>query len=167
MVTSLLSEIPRYGDSINEKLKGSLRVGFQNINGMQSSGELVGMAELDGIDSYGIDIMGLAELNLNCTLDVRANFMAAANLRLKPARVVMSSAWALKEGYMPGGTATLTHGKVCGRVHNKGADRLGRFTWMALRGRNGAGVIMSTGWIRCWRQYGIYERAHSHERSRN
>jgi hypothetical protein len=149
VVRSLLLDIPRYGDSIREKAKGSLRVALQNINGMQSRGQQVGCMELDGIYNYGIDIMGMVEINLNCSLDVRSNFMAAANLRLKPARVAMSSAWALDEGYMPGGTAMVAHGNVCGRIHQKGADTLGRFTWMALRGRSGTGVFIVTAYRVC------------------
>jgi hypothetical protein len=92
---------------------------------------------------------GNVEINLNCSLDVRSNFLAAANLRLKPASMAMSSAWALEEGYMPGGTAMVAHGNVCGRIHQKGADTLGRFTWMALRGRSGTGVIIVTAYRVC------------------
>jgi hypothetical protein len=58
VVRSVLMDIPRYGDSIREKAKGSMRVALQNINGMLARGEQVGWMELDGIYNYGIDIMG-------------------------------------------------------------------------------------------------------------
>lgn len=142
---TLLKDIPAFGSSTTQKDVHSFRVGFQNIHGLiTSSSELIGTEEVGGIEKLGVDLMGLVELNVNCSLDVKSSFMTAANLKLAPARTVMSSNWSLDEGYMPGGTAMVLNGKPCGRMHNKGSDRLGRFTWMALRGRNGIGVIAIT-----------------------
>ena len=51
--------------------------------------------------------------------------------------------------YLPGGTAMITRGHTCGRVYQRGADPLGRFTWMALRGRNNTGLLVITGYRVC------------------
>jgi hypothetical protein len=144
-----LEDIPSFGSSPTKKDKHTFRVGLHNIHGLQKSKELIGSEEMGGIKTLGVDLMAIVELNNNCTLDVREAFNAAANLCLRPARTVMASSWALEEGYMPGGVATVVNGNVCGRVHNKGADKLGRFTWMALRGKNATGIIVVTAYRVC------------------
>ena len=44
-----LGELPAYGDKIGPKIDGLVRIGFQNVNGITKSNELVGMEELETI----------------------------------------------------------------------------------------------------------------------
>jgi hypothetical protein len=148
---ALLTDIPPFGCSLKGKESTTFRAGFQNIHGLITSSELIGTEEVGGIDKLGIDLMGLVELNINCSLDVRSQFPTAANLKLQPAQTIMASNWSLDEGYIQGGAAMVLQGKACGQMHHKGADKLGRFMWMALRGRNGTGLIVVTVYRVCQR----------------
>jgi hypothetical protein len=75
---TVLEDIPAFGSTLTEKEQDAFRVGFQNIHGLQKTTELIGTEEVGGIGALGIDLMGMAELNANCTLDVREAFNAAA-----------------------------------------------------------------------------------------
>lgn len=141
---TFLQGIPAFGSALTEKEKQCLRLAFQNINGILTSKELLGTEELEAMDQLGVDILGLIETNINWSVDARASFLTAASLKIKPSRCVMSSGRAMKEGYLPGGTAMVARGNVCGRVQNKGVDRFGGFSWMALRGKKDTGLIVVT-----------------------
>ena len=55
-----------YGDRLGEKGAGKLRIGFQNINGIK--GTINAANEIfEVIEDKDVDIMGLAETNINWT----------------------------------------------------------------------------------------------------
>lgn len=139
-------EIAPFGHRMQkEKETGIYRLAFQNINGISSTKRLVGEEELGEMMKLKIDVLGLIETNINWSLDAKSSFITAASLRFnKITRLAMSSSFTVKEGYWPGGTAMVTQGPVCGRVQQRGADKMGRFSWMALRGRRETGVIVIT-----------------------
>eukprot|EP00956_Cyclotella_meneghiniana_P037463 scaffold139228_cov59-Cyclotella_meneghiniana.AAC.4 len=76
-----LREIPAYGDKIGPKIDGLVRIGFQNVNGITKSNELVGMEELETIQEMHFDLTGMVETNINWTHDARNHFHTAAGLR--------------------------------------------------------------------------------------
>ena len=141
----LHEKIAAYGCKIGKKEKKTYRFAFQNINGITNSRGNIGVEELGSMGDLDIDVLGLAETNINWSHDAKSSFMANASLRFFHAtRLAMSSCYTTKEGYWPGGTAMITKGGVSGRVQQRGADKLGRFSWMALRGRKETGIIAIT-----------------------
>jgi hypothetical protein len=96
------------------------------------------------MDNLGIDILGLIETNLNWTLEQRMKLAAELYIKFHGGRSITASHRSQKEGYQPGGTAMVARGPICGQVYRRGSDPLGRFTWMALRGKDGTGVIVVT-----------------------
>ena len=61
--------IPAFGSMIKEKLENSFRVAFQNVNGMKLGSIHTGAEELNGMETLGIDLLGLVETNLNWNHD--------------------------------------------------------------------------------------------------
>lgn len=86
------------------------------------------------------------EINLPMTLERRLQLSTALQLRFTGARSVTSSMTTKETGYLPGGTAMITQGPISGRVYRRGSDYLGRFSWMAFRGKDGTGVIAIDGY---------------------
>jgi hypothetical protein len=137
-------DIPAYGSDITSKGENNLRVALQNINGLSNNAERVAIEEVDSMDQLGIDLMALLELNLNMTLEQRLKLATEIYLKFQGGRSITSSMHTGREGYQPGGTAMIARGPICGRVYRRGSDKMGRFTWMALRGRNGKGLIVTS-----------------------
>lgn len=146
----ILNEIEAYGDLIGPKLEGTVRIGYQNINGIKKSKDMIGVEELEAMREMNLDLVGLSETNYNWDPDARNLLHTAAGLRFNnTARCAMSSCRSKVEGYLPGGTATISQGKFSGRVMKRGSDSLGSFTWMAVRGKKDIGVIAITAYRVC------------------
>ncbi|KAL3802447.1 hypothetical protein ACHAWO_004749 [Cyclotella atomus] len=96
--------------------------------------------------TFGIDLLCMNEINIPMTLERRLQLSTALQLRFTGSRSVTSSMQTKETGYLPGGTAMITQGPISGRVYRRGADHLGRFTWMAFRGKDGTGVIAIDGY---------------------
>ena len=77
------------------------------------------MAEKD------IDIIGIAEININWTDKVKQAAQLAMKMRFGQGQIAASSSRGSKEGYMPGGTAIITRGRMTGRIIKQGADKMG------------------------------------------
>jgi hypothetical protein len=116
-------EILPYGASMTVKNKNVLRAALQNIRGLSNTPDNVALEEIDAMDSYGIDLLGMTEI------------------KFSGSRTVSSSMKTNTTGYLPGGTTMITQGSHSGRVYRRGSDHMGRFSWMALRGTNGTGII--------------------------
>ena len=104
-----------FGDEMVVKEEEIVRIGFQNINGlkgrMDASHEVLGIvAEKD------IDIMGIAEININCTDKVKQSAHLAMKMRFGQGQIASSSLRGSKEGYLPGGVVIITRGKMTGRI---------------------------------------------------
>jgi hypothetical protein len=141
--------IPAFGSPITMKEKGILRFALQNINGLLEARHLIGAAELAEMEALEIDVLGMIETNINWDHDARESFLAAARLKFGAARCSMSSSYSTKQGYLPGGVATVARGKICGRIQQRGTDKWGRFTWTAFRGKKNTGVILVNGYRVC------------------
>ena len=142
-------DIPSYGASTEHKLENTFRVGFQNVNGIRRESDRTGAEELYSMDKLGLDLAGLIETNINWTIDQKLTLSAMIRLRFRHGRAVTSSMRSTKEGYQPGGTAMIVRGPTCGRVYRRGADSMGRFTWIALRGKGTGGILVVTAYRVC------------------
>jgi len=139
-------EIFPYGAEIAGKEQNVLRAALQNINGISYSVEHIALEEIDAMDSFNIDLLGMTEINFAMNLDRRLQLASALQMRFTGSRVVSSSMKAKDDGYLPGGTTMITQGPLSGRVYRRGSDHLGRLSWMALCGTDGTGIITITGY---------------------
>ena len=104
-----------FGDKLVMKQEETMRIGFQNINGFK--GNITASHEVfDVIAEKEIDIMGVAEINVNWTDRVKQEAQLAVQMRFGQGQVVAISTRGSKEGYLPGGTAIVTRGKMTGRI---------------------------------------------------
>ena len=142
-------EILPYGAKIAGKEQNVLRAALQNINGISYSAEHIALEEIDAMDSFNIDLLGMTEINFAMNLDRRLQLASALQMRFTGSRVISSSMKSKNDGYLPGGTTMITQGPLSGRVYRCGSDHLGRFSWMALRGADGTGIIVITGYRVC------------------
>ena len=104
---------------------------------------------LTTIEEKDIDILGIAETNINWTDVKRLGMNMAVKMRFGQEQLVASSSKASKEGYLPGGTAMITQGRTTGRIIKKGVDEMGRFTWMILKGKNEKQIMIITAYRVC------------------
>jgi hypothetical protein len=138
--------IPPYGLKICGKDESIFRAALQNIRGLSNSSDNVALEEIDAMATLGIDLLCMNEINIPMSLERRLQLSMALQLRFTGSRSVTSSMQTKETGYLPGGTAMITQGPISGRVYRRGADHLGRFTWMAFRGKDGTGVIAINGY---------------------
>ena len=136
------ASIPAFGADIKHKGNESFRLATQNVNGFRFDSPRVGVQETDAIEQLGLDIFGLTETNINWTNNAKLQLNTLANLSQGHARTIAGSAPWPTEGYQPGGTAMIAQGRVAGRIWKRDADSLGRFTYMALQGRDDTGIII-------------------------
>ena len=59
-----------------------------------------------------------------------------------PAKMVTASEPAQREGHLPGGCLLVAKGAHAGRIFKHHSDRLGRFCYVAIHGKDGGGVIL-------------------------
>jgi hypothetical protein len=140
------TEIQPYGSSIYEKDENIFRAALQNIRGLSNSSDNIALEEIDAMVRLDIDLLCMNEINLPMTLERQLQLSTALQLRFTGSRSVTSSMTTKETGYLPGGTAMITQGPISGRVYRRGSDHLGRFTWMAFRGRDGTGIIAIDGY---------------------
>jgi hypothetical protein len=138
--------IPPYGANISSKDDNNFRAALQNIRGLSNSSDNVALEEIDAMATLGIDLLCMNEINIPMTLERRLQLSTALQLRFTGSRSVTSSMQTKETGYLPGGTAMITQGPTSGRVYRRGADHLGRFSWMAFRGKDGTGVLAISGY---------------------
>ena len=115
------------GDKIFQKEDGNIRIGFQNINGIK--GRINEAHEVfTTMEEKEMDILGIVETKINWTDDKQLETSMAIRMQFGQGQMVASSSKTSKEGYLPGGTAMLTRGRVTGRIIKKGMDDTGKFT---------------------------------------
>ena len=132
-----------YGDKIGQKDDGNIHIGFQNIIGLKGRIN-VAHKVFATMEEKEMDILGIAETNINWTDAKRLETNMAIKMRFGQGQMVASSSKASKEGYLPGGTAMIAQGRVTGRIIKKGMDDMGRFTWMILKGKSDKQIMIIT-----------------------
>jgi hypothetical protein len=120
-------EILPYGAILADKEQNVLRAALQNINGISYSAENIALEEIDAMDKYDIDLLGLTEINIAMSLERRLQLASALQMRFTGSRVVSSSMKSKDEGYLPGGATTIAQGPLSGRVFRRGSDHMGRW----------------------------------------
>ena len=113
-----------FGDEMVEKGEETVRIGFQNINGLK--GNINESHEVfDVMAEKDIDIMGIEEININWNDKVKKAAQLAMKMRFGQGQIAASLSRGSKEGYLPGGTALITRGRMTGRITRRGADEMG------------------------------------------
>ena len=79
--------------------------------------------------------MGIAEININWKDTVKQEAQLAVKMRFGQGQIAASSSRGSKEGYLPGGTAIVTRGRMTGRIIKRGVDEMGWYTWIVLNGK--------------------------------
>jgi hypothetical protein len=101
------------------------------------------------IDNLGIDIFGMAETNIYWNQEKMAALSSLLQLVFGSGQIVTSSSSTNGDGYLPGGTALIAQGCSTGRICHRREDRMGRFSYMALRGAEGCGVLIVSAYRVC------------------
>ena len=146
---TIKEEIPAFGGEINSKLENSMRFAFQNVNGLSIGSTQEGSELALVIESLGIDVLGMAETNINWNQDRRTQLLSLLQMVFGNGQIATSSSQSGTDGYQPGGTALVAHGCSAGRISCRRGDRMGRYSYMALRGKDGCGVLVISAYRVC------------------
>ena len=94
--------IPAFGSTMETKAEGAVRMAFQNVNGIRLDSETES-EEVDAMETFGIDVLGLAETNINWSLNMRLRLAALLRMKHCGSRYITSNMQTTKEGYQPMG----------------------------------------------------------------
>ena len=135
-----------WGDELGEKKERSLRVYFQNVNGIPCHDN---WAEWNHIITYlkskQVDIAGLAETNIKWTKQSTSAAKRQLTSHINPATLIAASCdEPCPFKYQRGGVLLATLGKLTGRIETTGQDPLGLGRWAYTKyiGRNGKALII-------------------------
>eukprot|EP01082_Thalassiosira_pseudonana_P000262 g12.t1 g12 contig1:28787-30398(-) len=142
-------EIPAFGGEINSKLENNMRFAFQNVNGLRIGSTHEGSELALVIESRGIDVLGMAETNIHWNQDRRTQLLSLLQMVFGNGQIATSSSQSGTDGYQPGGTALVAHGCSAGRISCRKGDRMGRYLYMASRGKEGCGVLVISAYRVC------------------
>jgi hypothetical protein len=139
------------GDPLPEKSDTTIRFAFQNVHGLTNTHGLSLPDEIEAIDEYNIDVIGMAETNRPWTLSQRSTHDSFMQLRFKSSRTLYSAAPPIShdDTYQPGGILLSITGHNTGRIVTSGSDPMGRFAWQKLCGRRDEGVLAITAYRVC------------------
>ena len=144
-----------YGDSPDEKSPGTVRLYFQNVNGLPYRPPHQKILEkLDPLIDLQPDYFGLAETNLDLN---KTNVKYATTNAIKRTfdRSTITSTTTsdipFTSHYKPGGTLCTAVGQWASHVADTGQDPhgLGRWSYILLRTRNERGLIIATAYRVC------------------
>ena len=134
--------LPPMGDSfLRERSDGVLRVAFQNIHGAKLHTGLQVAPEIDAMQDWNIDIMGMSETNRPWTPKQKSTYDYMMGLCFHSSRTIYTSSTPPDHTFttLPGGNLLTINGPTTGRIDKSGSDALGRFCWTSLRGRRDEG----------------------------
>ena len=139
-VTELHTEY--FGDTLRDKSKKTIRIGFLNINGLSTR---QGTAKYDSLResilASEIDILGLAETN-RCwhKMQPEHTWREISKEWWRDSKSVVGYNLCDLDPriYQPGGVITVAVESACHRIVESGVDptKLGRWTWFTMRGKN-------------------------------
>ena len=141
-----------WGDTMDQKQNGIIRLFFQNVNGIkydQLGGEMGWyghyMAENE------VDILGVAEHNVDNCSPSAALAMRQALQRIERnfSLTIGGTTTRMETPYKPGGTLMVARGNVRGRIMERGSDSLGRWTYIRIRGKQGRSLWILTAYQVC------------------
>ena len=137
-------DIEAFGGDIAEKDNNVVRLAVHNTNGFHSDRARKGAEEIDAMETLGIDLLGLTETNVNWKNELKNEVAAWVRLAFGTGSTVMASAPSNAKHYLPGGVAMMAKGKIEGRITRRVPDSLGRYTYMALKGKTNTGILVVT-----------------------
>lgn len=142
-----------WGDILTTKQPNSLRIYFQNVNGLQPTPTWDKWKEvLSELFRNEVDVAGLVETNINWT-PIRSR-QANILLRKQFGNGTMINATSDEPSssvYKQGGTSLLLTGNIIGAIDHGGTDQrgLGRWSYCIIHGRNNIKVVIITAYRIC------------------
>jgi exonuclease III len=148
---NLRNNIP-WGDSLQLKDSNTFQIYCQNANGIrldQTGGEFVTMCELSL--EVQADVIAITEHNLDtqkfsihkCCHDACTRLLAHSSM------IMASSSIEMINQYKPGGTLTISRGKITSRLIKSGSDDMGRWTYQTFSGKRSCNVTIITAYQVC------------------
>ena len=141
-----------WGDMIKEKKSRTLRLYFQNINGLSSTElyeDWIDIAQT--MEDKQVDIYGLAETNIAWNPVITRTLGSTLKQQLGGGRnlvkLLTSSCDDPTYGrYQPGGVCLTARKNIVGRIGDNGSDPtgLGRWAYLTLQGKAGMKVVIIT-----------------------
>ena len=104
---------------------------------------------LDATDDYNIGIFGIAEPNTVFNDDLNTAINASIKKCFGNGFIRAKSCPGKHTGYNPGGIMQIIRGELAGRHKSSGTDKMGRYSWMTLRGRNDKTLCIITAYRVC------------------
>ena len=133
--------IPASGADSTTKAKLALRIGSQNIRKMEIGNTREGCPINSVMKGHEIDLGLFQETNKNWSTELSRSLQRLLFLD-GPAKMIAASEPAQREGHLPGGCLTVAKGDHAGRIFKHHSDRLGRFCYAAMHGKDGGGIIL-------------------------
>ena len=148
----LTSITERFGNSITTKHDRSLRIMFQNVNGLPSKNEGQKNTHiLDTVNNFNVDVLALSETNKywpNIPTDHRPQNRFRGWWENSHVNYSFNSTFRQKQANQPGGNLMITVGRTATRVDGakSGEDvtKLGRWCFTSVKGKNGKIIRMVT-----------------------
>ena len=139
-----------WGDEIGKKDPMSMRLYFQNINGLSTQNLSENWIDiLDIMETNQVDMYGLAETNITWNPTIKNMLFHKLRQHVSSnknsVKLVSATCDDPTHGiYQPGGVCQVTVGKVAGRAGMSGSDPHGlvRWTYITLQGKEGRKVVL-------------------------
>lgn len=142
------------GDVLTRREDAITRLVFGNVNGLQlGDGGHRWDSICKDLQAMEADIVGLAEINMDDT-KFEANQVLHTVMKKNfehYSAVTSSSSISAATLFKPGGTMSLLHADVVGRISTKGTDHLGRWSFHKLVGKAGRIITIITAYQVCER----------------
>jgi hypothetical protein len=128
--------------------KGNLRILFYNVNGISALEDFIEMEMLmqTGAQEQA-DILMVTELNLNLhNKSIKSRLIQTVKQYDTYAKVQFSYPPEnpnTTRAFNMGGTMIIVQGALAGRIGTQGADQLGRWSWMELKGDGDKSLILT------------------------
>ena len=145
-----------WGDEITKdhkwptvKKEGRIRIYAQNVNGVSLDGRLMEWElTLEHLNKQQADIGCISEMNMDVTKTNVTHMLYEKTTKLDKYSTTIHAGSKTSMStldYKRGGLTTLVRGNWTGRIKEKGKEKLGRWTYVDLRGKDGKIVkIIST-----------------------
>ena len=154
-ITDKKEDLEPWGDILttsknwpNETEEKTIRIMGQNVNGISYYNKYVEWEmALNYLDEFQVDVAGICELNLDVK---KASVKETLYKKLKKidphARIVMTTSPSKysETDFKMGGTAMVTRGNWSGHIQEQGNDKLGRWSYQTLEGKDGKLVTIIT-----------------------
>lgn len=135
------------GDILTGKSKNTMRLAFQNVNGLNIDSHGGDTALIfDEMKQTETDILLMSEPNICHQHDwiIPSVRKAALRAKLQSPRILLSTSKMKYRSYKkPGGTMTVYRGNSSSLIQDSGKDKYGRWSWTSLRGKNNTLCMIS------------------------